>query len=174
VVSHQIFEWIKITPPETLTDIQRAVRFFYLQKLLFGGKVDSLTFGTATTSPPRLNLLRLEEDLSQAHIRLSRATIEHLPWNKCMIKYDRPHTFFFADPPYWQTEGYGVDFGIEQYLSLAQIMKTSQGRILVTINDHPDMKKIFEEFNTKLVDINYTVGGAGKKKTSTEMLVMNW
>jgi DNA adenine methylase len=37
-------------PPETLTDIQRAARFFYLQHA-FAGKVLGQTFGTATTSP---------------------------------------------------------------------------------------------------------------------------
>jgi DNA adenine methylase len=76
LTSRQIFDWLKITPPETLTDIQRAARIFYLQKLSFGAKVENQTFGTATTSPLRLNLLRLEEDLSQAHLRLTRATIE--------------------------------------------------------------------------------------------------
>lgn len=31
--SRQIFEWQKMTRPETLTDIQRAARFYYLQVL---------------------------------------------------------------------------------------------------------------------------------------------
>ena len=62
--SREIYEWAKTTPTEPLTDIQRAARFYYLQKLAFGGKVDGQTFGTATTSPPRLNLLRLEEEIS--------------------------------------------------------------------------------------------------------------
>ena len=39
LVSRQIYEWLKDTPPYVLTDIQRAARFFYLQKLAFGGKV---------------------------------------------------------------------------------------------------------------------------------------
>lgn len=29
--SRQVFKWLQITPEETLTDIQRAARFFYLQ-----------------------------------------------------------------------------------------------------------------------------------------------
>lgn len=109
--SRQIYEWEKSKQPETLTDIQRAARFYYLQKLAFGGKVDGQTYGTATTSPPRLNLLRIEEDLSQAHLRLARVNIENLDWVRCIEKYDRDETLFYLDPPYWQTAGYGTEFG---------------------------------------------------------------
>ena len=56
--SRQVFEWQKMTVPETLTDIKRAARFFYLQKSGFGGRVEGQSFGTGTTSGPRLNLLR--------------------------------------------------------------------------------------------------------------------
>ncbi|PXB82110.1 restriction endonuclease subunit M, partial [Pseudomonas aeruginosa] len=62
--SRQVFKWLQMTRPETLTDIQRAARFYYLQQSAFGGRVDGQTFGTATTTPPGLNLLRLEETLS--------------------------------------------------------------------------------------------------------------
>ena len=56
--SCQIWQWLQDTPVETLTDVQRAARFLYLQKLAFGGKVDGQTFGTATTSRPRFNIFR--------------------------------------------------------------------------------------------------------------------
>ncbi len=87
-------------PEETLTDIQRAARFYYLQKQAFGGKVAEHSFGTSTTSPPRFNLLRIEEELSAAHLRLSRTVIEHMDWQQCIERYDRPHTLFYCDPPY--------------------------------------------------------------------------
>ena len=58
--SRQIFEWQKMTRPETLTDIQLAARFFYLQHHAFGGKVSGQSFGTATPAPA-INLLRIEE-----------------------------------------------------------------------------------------------------------------
>jgi len=173
IISRQMFEWLKITPPETLTDIQRAARFYYLQKMAFGGKVDNQTFGTATTDPPRLNLLRMEEDLSQAHLRLSRCYIEHLDWSKCIDKYDRPKTLFFCDPPYWQTVGYGVGFEYEQYELLADKMRTIKGKLILTINDHPDMQKLFGRFNIKTVNIKYTVGGNKGGKESKELIVMN-
>jgi len=58
--------------------------------------------------------------------------------------------------------------------SLAQTMKTSQGRFLLTINDHPDMREMFRDFRTETVKINYTVGGAGTGNNRTELIVMNW
>jgi DNA adenine methylase len=51
-----VFEWLKDTSPERLTDIPRAARFFYLQQSCLGGRVEGPTFGTATTALPGLNL----------------------------------------------------------------------------------------------------------------------
>ena len=107
LVSRQEFLWNQKMTPETLTDIQRAARFYYLQRTTFGGKITGQTFGTSATRLSGLNLLRMEEDLSMAHLRLSRTFIEHLGWAECIRKYDRNATLFYCDPPYWGTEGYG-------------------------------------------------------------------
>ena len=56
--SRQIFKWAQETRSETLTDVQRAARFFYLQQESFGGRVSGQTWGTATTAPS-INLLRI-------------------------------------------------------------------------------------------------------------------
>jgi len=172
--SRQVFKWLNDTPPETLTDIQRAARFYYLQQNCFGGRVEGRTFGTATTSPPGLNLMRLEETLSAAHLRLSGAYIEKLDWQVCISRYDRPHTFFFLDPPYWQTEGYGVPFGMEQYERMASVMREIKGRAIVTVNDHPDMRKVFTELDFERVEIQYTVGGAGSAAPRGELIIYSW
>ncbi|EEO27624.1 DNA adenine methylase [Oxalobacter paraformigenes] len=172
--SRQIFEWLKMTPSETLTDIQRAARFFYLQQHAFGGKVGNQTFGTAATRPA-INLMRIEEHLSEAHLRLAGTYIEHLDWAKCISKYDRPHTLFYCDPPYWDTEGYGVDFGLEQYHAIADTLKTIQGKAILSLNDHPRMLEIFKDFRLETVQINYTVGGSGKKSVKrNELIIYNW
>lgn len=172
--SRQVFEWEQLKTPETLTDIQRAARFYYLQKLAFGGKVEGQSFGTATTSQPRLNLLRLEEDLSAAHLRLTKATIENLDWAKCIKKYDRPHTFFYLDPPYYETAGYGQSFDIDQYQLMAELAKTIQGKMLISINDHPSISQVFKGLSNKHLNINYTVGGNNNKKSAKELLIWNW
>ncbi|HBI6269924.1 TPA: DNA adenine methylase [Serratia marcescens] len=175
LVSRQMFEWLQITPEVTLTDIQRAARFYYLQKQAFGGKVDGQTFGTATTSPPRFNLLRIEEDLSQAHMRLSRTCIEHMDWTKCIQRYDRPHTLFYCDPPYWQTEGYGVDFGFENYVMMAELARSMAGKMLISVNDIPEMRAVFAGLHMESVSIHYSLQGAGRSPSKQhELVIRNW
>lgn len=174
LTSRQMYRWLQATPEETLTDIQRAARFYYLQKQSFGGKVTGQTFGTATTSAPRLNLLRLEEDLSQAHLRLSQTYIEHLSWEACIAKYDRPHTLFYLDPPYWSTEGYGVDFGLEQYDRMAELARSIKGKMIISVNDIPEMRLAFAGLNMESVGITYSVGGVGKSAKTAELIIRNW
>lgn len=172
--SREIFKWQQTTPVETLTDIQRAARFYYLQKLCFGGRVENQSFGTATTSPPRLNILRMEEDLSQAHLRLTRVTIERLDWQDCVERYDRAHTLFYVDPPYWGTEGYGVDFPIEQYRYLAEQACSIKGKLIISVNDTPEMRKIFSGMTVRRLPIRYTIGGAKGRAVRGELVLKNW
>lgn len=175
LVSRQMFEWLRITPGETLTDIQRAARFYYLQRQAFGGKVEGQTFGSATTSPPRFNLLRIEEDLSLAHMRLSRTCIEHMDWAKCITKYDRPHTLFYCDPPYWQTEGYGVEFGFDNYVRMAELARTIEGKMIISVNDIPEMRQVFAGFQIESVGIHYTLQGGGRGSVQQqELIIRSW
>ncbi|EMO4681136.1 DNA adenine methylase [Pseudomonas aeruginosa] len=171
--SRQVFKWLQETRVETLTDIQRAARFYYLQQSAFGGRVDGQSYGTATTQPPGLNLLRIEEALSAAHLRLSNTYIEHLTWQDCMKRYDREHTLFYMDPPYWETEGYGVPFGFEQYLEMAEMLKRLKGKAIISLNDHPDIRRCFTDYHIEATDIRYTVGG-GKGSDAREVLIFSW
>jgi len=173
--SRQLFEWLKATPTEPLTDIQRAARFYYLQKLAFGAKVSGQIFGTAAASPPRLNLLRIEEDLSAAHLRLARTWVENLAWDACVERYDRPYTLFYLDPPYWGTAGYGVEFGFDNYVRMADLARSIKGRMMISVNDIPAMREVFDGLPMQRLEIGYTVGGAnaGQKKSS-ELLIRNW
>ncbi|MDG9992340.1 DNA adenine methylase [Acinetobacter ursingii] len=175
LTSRTMFNWIKEAYCPGLTDIQRAARFYYLQQHAFGAKRHGQNFGTATTGRP-INLCRIEENLSEAHIRLAGTYIEHLSWIECFKRYDRPHTFFYADPPYWQLTGYNIDFGLDQYESLAECMKLSQGKIMVSLNDHVDMRKVFKDFRIESLDIKYSLScdQKSKSKTSNEIMITNF
>lgn len=176
LTSRQIYEWLNMTEPVTLTDIQRAARFFYLQKLAFGGKPVGRVFGTSAMRPPRMNLLRIEEDLSEAHIRFANVYIEHLDWKACIAKYDRPSTLFYCDPPYWKVQGYGVPFPLEEYKAMAELARTIKGKMVVSVNDHKDMRKTFEGLEVKTLETRYTCSNQSKTKAEPrkELLLRNF
>lgn len=174
LVSREMFRWAQLQNPDTLTDIQRAARFFYLQRQAFGGKVTGQTFGVSATSAPRINLTRLEEDLSMAHLRLSRVIIEHLPWQDVVRRYDTPKTLFFLDPPYWQTAGYGAGFDMHEHQQLAETMQQIEGKALLTINDHADMRAVYGTMIATPMRTCYTIGGGAKTKEARELLYRSW
>ncbi|EFV0261903.1 DNA adenine methylase, partial [Salmonella enterica] len=174
LVSRQIYKWLQITPEETLTDIQRAARFYYLQKQAFGGKVADHTFGISTTSAPRFNLLRIEEELSLAHLRLARTIIKHTDWAKCIERYDRPHTLFYCDPPYWGAEGYGVDFPLVEYERMAQLATGMKGKMIISVNDIPEMRQAFAGLEMQSVGIKYNLQVTEKAKPKRELIIRNF
>ncbi|PAV01924.1 restriction endonuclease subunit M, partial [Arsenophonus sp. ENCA] len=70
---------------------------------------------------------------------------------------DRPHTLFYCDPPYWGTEGYGVDFGLEQYEKLAGMGRDLAGMMIISVNDIPEMRAVFRGFAMESVPIRYSL-----------------
>lgn len=81
-----------------------------------------------------------------------------LDWAECIDRYDRPHTLFYLDPPYLDTAGYGVSFPFEQYEKMADHLRTLKGRAIVSLNDHPEIRRVFDGFQIETVPIQYTIG----------------
>jgi DNA adenine methylase len=161
------FERLLATDPATLTDLERAARFLYLQRLSFGGKVAGRSFGVSVmASPARFNMTRLMPLLEEVHERLSGVLIECLPYGDFIAQYDRPTTLFYLDPPYWGSEGdYGrALFARADFERLAEILATLKGRFILSLNDVAAVRKVFARFTLEAVETTYTVAGRRPKR----------
>lgn len=157
VVSRQLWTWEKQKPPETLTDIQRAVRYYYLQRLAFAGITKHSSFGSGAMRPMNLTLSTIEESLLEVHWRLQRVTIEHLDALECIRRYDRPETFFYVDPPYFFNQrAYAVPF--DRFKALAELLQGIKGRFLLSLNDCRQIRELFKRFRLKTVTFKYSSG----------------
>lgn len=176
LVARDEFERLHRVQPDTLTDIQRAARFFFMLKTGFSSKVNSTTFGMSTSSGPGINLLRIEEELSAAHLRLARVYVENMPFAELIERYDRPHTFFYVDPPYHGSENdYGKGlFRREDFGVLAELLAGIKGRFIMSINDTPEIRELFKPFRIRSVPTRYSVGNADRAGAVGELLVMNF
>ena len=175
LVSRDEFDRFLKTPADTLTDIQRAARFFYLAKSSFGARIVRPTYGISATGAPRLNLLRIEEDLSEAHLRLARVFIENKPYDQVIQRFDKPGTLFYVDPPYWDCEGdYGEGlFSREDFGRLAGLLDGLKGRFILSLNDAPGVRETFANFHIEAVKTRYSISGA-KKQEAAEVLISNF
>ncbi|MAX15487.1 MAG: DNA methyltransferase [Sphingobium sp.] len=161
IASRAEFERLIKVDPDTLTDLERAVRFLYLQRLAFGGQVTRRTFGVDTHTGSRFDLTKLVPMLEDVHERLCGVTIERLPYQRLIARYDRPHTLFYLDPPYWGcTDDYGRDvFSRADFQVLSDLLKALKGRFILSINDVPEIRELFAWAAINPVQLNYRVSG---------------
>lgn len=174
ITSRAEFERLVSTDPDTLTDLERAGRFLYLQRTAFGGKVSGRNFGVQTDRPARFNLTTLEPLLEDVHTRLASVVIECLDWAAFLDRYDRKGSLFYLDPPYWGSEGdYGRHlFDRGQFELMADRLRRLKGQFLLSINDTPEIREIFAGLAMEEVNVSYTIGNkADRSPTRKELLI---
>jgi DNA adenine methylase len=154
--SRRLFEWHQKQSPDPLTDIERAARFFYLQKNTWGGKRTRQNFHFAVTKPPSYAPSSLAERFAKVAERLDGVQLEALPYQAIFSQYDRPTTFFYCDPPYVGVDLYQHNFSDEQFEALAHQLKSLKGRFLLSINDCPKARVWFEGFQRMEIEFTYT------------------
>ncbi|NLS05607.1 DNA adenine methylase [Rhizobium sp. P32RR-XVIII] len=172
ITSRREFERLKSCDPATLTDLERAARFIYLQKLAFGGKVTRQNFGVDTTGSARFNLTRLAPLLEDVHERLAGVVIENLDWLAFIDRYHRPGTLFYLDPPYFGSEGdYGKTlFGRDQFEVMAERLSRIKGSFILSINDVPQIRETFSRFQFAEAALTYSVAG-GVEASAKEPII---
>ena len=159
--------------PDTLTDIQRAARFLYLQRLSYGGRSANRTFGTDTRE--RLSLKNINKRLEYIQERMQGVTVEHLDWPYFIERYDRRDTLFYIDPPYWGCESYygkGL-FTREDFTRLAEVLAALKGRFVMSLNDTPGVRDTFNHSTFVLREVGtvYSLGHSGAQ--AHELLISN-
>ena len=140
----------------------------------FSGSPVRLSYGIYRTADPTKILKNLE--FYQSRLK-DRTKLLNQDYASVIEKYDSPTTFFFLDPPYEKTRsvyGYGEhkDFDFNK---LREVLRNIKGKFLMTINDSPNMRKIFKEFKIKTTNVYARWSRKTKKATNRkELLIMNY
>lgn len=173
LASRREFERLRATDPATLTDLERAARFLYLQRLAFGGQVSGV-FGVAPTHGPRFSLSRLEIILEEARERLDGVVLECLDWADLVRRYDSSRSLFYLDPPYLGGEAdYGKGmFDRSQFAQMAEQLAGIEGAFLLSINDTPEIRDWFGAFHMEEVSLTYSISASGGTQAK-ELLISN-
>ncbi|MBI1407285.1 MAG: DNA adenine methylase [Caulobacter sp.] len=172
ITSRAAFERLVNVDPDTLTDMQRAARFLFLQRTAFGGKVTGRNFGVSHHRPGRMDVTRLARQLEDLHERLAGVIVERLHYAAFLARYDSPSTLFYLDPPYWGSEGdYGKDlFTRADFDLLVAALHQLKGRFILSINDVPETRLMFAGFQVVEAETSYSLQGGGRP--AAELIVI--
>lgn len=122
-----------------LPDVRRAAYYYALIRYSYASSVDS--FGSQPHAMWKNFPL-----ITAAAKRLQTVVIENKDCVKLISQYDRKESFFYCDPPYYETEGYyeGGGFGRDDHARLAEALVTMQGKFLLSYNDCPEIRDLYD------------------------------
>ena len=92
--------------------------------------------------------------MEEVHERLAGVVIECLDFEEFLRRYDKPTTLFYLGPPYHGTErcyGKGM-LSREDFLRLAKALASIKGKFLLSINDGPEIREVFNIFHLESVE----------------------
>lgn len=55
-----------------------------------------------------------------------------------------------------------------------EVLNDINGKMIISVNDIPEMRQAFDGLAMESVGINYTVGGAKNVKAAKELIIRNW
>ena len=101
--------------------------------------------------------------------------IENKPYDQVIQRFDKPGTFFYVDPPYWDCEkdyGEGL-FSKDDFGRLAALLGAVKGKFILSLNDTPGVRETFADFRIEAVKTRYSISGSSKQEAA-EVLISNF
>lgn len=174
LISRELFADILSGRMKPRNNIERAAFYYYQLSQSFGAK--GTTFAMMAKSGRRPK--DIYKDFGQWSKRLKFVTIEHMSFDKLINTYDKEDAFFYCDPPYVSTEKYYQHtggFGEVEHRKLSQLLHGIKGKFLLSYNDCELVRELYSDMKiTSTKEINYTLRGAGSKKTVREVFITNY
>jgi len=122
-------------------DVRRAAMFLKLLRYSYSSS------GKSFASQP-FDIRKLFGLISQLQYRMANVIVENQDFETLIKHYDRPDSFFYADPPYFSTEDmYDVGFGWDDHVRLRDTLKNIKGKFLLSYNDCPEIRELYEGFS---------------------------
>lgn len=164
---------------ENLTDFEKAVRFFVLNRITFSGTVDSggyskQAFEKRFTDSSIHRVSLLEEPLKNVEV----LNVDY----KVLLSNEGEDVFIFLDPPYSnavKSKLYGKNGDLHtgfDYKRFAEDMKKCKHTWLITLNNSPDIVELFSFANIYEWELQYGMNNYKQKKAlkGKELFISNY
>jgi DNA adenine methylase len=167
--------------PQQHTEVERAWAVWILTNMSYGSCINAV-FGKdrdGTTAKTIANKKKnFTKELSE---RFNNTTIECKDAIYIINSYDGANTFFYLDPPYYNsdTSGYEGNYTIDDYRELLEVLTNIEGKFLLSgypseiLTEYTSRNNWYEDEIRKIKDIT-AVYAKGNREYKTEVLTANY
>ena len=135
------FEYMKgmLHSRAVLPDVRRAAYYYALIRYSYAA-------GTSTFGSQPHAMWNNFPLIESAAGRLQKVVIENKDCVKLIRQYDRPESFFYCDPPYYNADQYyeAVSSDGFDHAGLADALLGIKGKFLLSYNDCPDIRALYD------------------------------
>ena len=135
------FEYMKgmLHSRAVLPDVRRAAYYYALIRY-------SYATGTSTFGSQPHAMWNNFPLIESAAGRLQKVVIENKDCVKLIRQYDRPESFFYCDPPYYNADQYyeAVSSDGFDHAGLADALLGIKGKFLLSYNDCPEIRALYD------------------------------
>ena len=122
-------------------DVQ-SVLLIMKMSLSFGGMGN--TYATRKEKASMSYISRTLDQMDEIKEKVKKWKIENMDFRELVERYDGNDVFFYFDPPYSGQDWYDINFEMEDFRDLAEIMKEMEGTFLLTIDPNfSGMEEVF-------------------------------
>lgn len=135
------FEYMKgmLHSQAVLPDVRRAAYYYALIRYSYAA-------GTSTFGSQPHAMWNIFPLIESAAGRLQKVVIENKDCVKLIRQYDRPESFFYCDPPYYNADQYyeAVSSDGFDHAGLADALLGIKGKFLLSYNDCPEIRALYD------------------------------
>ena len=135
------FEYMKgmLHSQAVLPDVRRAAYYYALIRYSYAA-------GTSTFGSQPHAMWNNFPLIESAAGRLQKVVIENKDCVKLIRQYDRPESFFYCDPPYYNADQYyeAVSSDGFDHAGLADALLGIKGKFLLSYNDCPEIRALYD------------------------------
>jgi len=171
--------WVIYTNPDMFSEIKRAWAVWVLSSQSFSSKIDGSwgydKTGNQTSKKVQSHKERFTEDLA---IRLQNAQLECTDALYIIKSRDTKNTFFYCDPPYYNSDcGHYDGYSLQDYENLLSTLATIKGKFLLSSYPSEILLQYAKKHKWSMFSVEQKVSvnsKSGYLKRKTEVLTANY
>ena len=161
--------------PHLFNDVKKAWAFWVLTNQGYTGKIGTWGYGTASGEREKSLNTKRENFVTDLRDRLSHTQIDCTDALYVIEMRDRTNTFFYVDPPYYNSNmGHYGGYTEQDFENLLKGLERVEGKFLLSSYPSALLSAYAQKNGWYTLEVEMTTMASDKRKPKTEVLTANY